>query len=144
MTTIEHRSRNSMFWQGPDPEVAACKKHPGWQSFHRECGKHGLYFDDIDRIGKTRRFQAVTFTLRRHGRDYSMIHVAKAEAVGAMAAVLAAFDASIAAGHRVPAQLRDLLSDNRPPKEIVDIDNLLGVDNQLETGEEIDIDSLLG
>ena len=110
MTAAAHSSRNSMFWRR-DEFVAEAAKHPGWASFHRACGRHGLFFDDIDPIGDdgkhdvTRRprkgYGAVAFRIDG-GRSFQ---VAKGRGDGPIAAVIDTYHNSIAAGFDVPAGL---------------------------------------
>lgn len=116
--TQPHRSRNTMFWRR-DPFVAEASKHPGWNQFHRECGKAGLFFDDVDPVGDdgkdvTRRpkrgYSAVAFRVE-DGR-YRYV-VAQGRGEGPIAAVIAAYRAAIDEGFAAPAGL-DAIFDDTP------------------------------
>lgn len=125
----QHNSRNALFWRGPSAEVQAARRHPGWVKFHRACGDTGLFFDDIEQIGSSRRFTATAFTARKAASDfYHLIVLANGQGLGPIAAVLAAFDGAVAGGWSVLPSVRSLLLDDRQPVSVsqIDIDAMLG------------------
>lgn len=66
------------FWR-PDAAIDELRKRDGWQDFHREAGKRGLYFDLTVKEG--RRYKNTVFSLTRSSkRDfYQTIFVADGE-----------------------------------------------------------------
>lgn len=125
--SAEHVSRNAMFWR-PDARVDEARRHHGWNAFHRQCGRAGLYFDDIEAAG--RGYSCITFRLEKRGDGYVSYLVAKGAGRTVMDAVLSGFDESVAAGWPVPAEVRELLT-APPPRAapvVPDIsdDDLLG------------------
>lgn len=57
-----HQSRHTLFFRR-DEVVEAARKRPGWRDFHRVCGQHGIYFDDIESAGKRQGYRAIAFEL---------------------------------------------------------------------------------
>lgn len=97
-----HISPNKMFYRGADARVQEARKHPAWATFHRECAKAGLFFDDIDPEGKG--YGAVTF--RIEGSTRHLVSCGK----GALPidATRDAFRAAVAAGFAVAPELEQL------------------------------------
>jgi len=63
----QYAPRNTMMWK-TDPGVEKARRQFGWREFHKECGRQGLYFDDIEPKG--RGYEATAFTLQ--GRFYKV------------------------------------------------------------------------
>lgn len=117
-----HKPRNAMMWK-PDPLIDAARRAPGWSEFHRECGKEWLYFDEIEREG--RGYRALCYTARKTAPDfYQRTVVARGQGRGVLDAVLAAFDAAVAAGFPVTVAHRGLLDGSAAA--VVDLDDLIG------------------
>lgn len=57
-----HHSRHVVFFRR-DEVVEAARKRPGWREFHRVCGQHGIYFDDIEGVAKRQGYRAIAFEL---------------------------------------------------------------------------------
>lgn len=114
-----HHSRNFMFWKGPHPALTAARKQPGWADFHRECGRHGLYFDDID-PAQGRGFRATAFRLKR-GTEFTRIHVADGRGATPIAALLATAAVARANGFPLPEDVDQLLSSAPASIDVLDV-----------------------
>lgn len=101
---VIHKSKNSMFWR-QDPVIDDARRQPGWKQFHRECGLHGLYFDDIERTGKSKKYTAVTFRMDSNHR----IVVAEGGGMGPIRAVAETFNESVKAGFAIDPDIIKLL-----------------------------------
>lgn len=62
-----------------DPLVEEARRVPAWRHFHRACGKRDLFFDHVERKGKTRVYGAVAFTLGKVRDQWWSYHVADAK-----------------------------------------------------------------
>lgn len=60
MIATPHHSRHVVFFRR-DEVVEAARKRPGWREFHRVCGRHNIYFDDIEAVGKRQGYRAIAF-----------------------------------------------------------------------------------
>lgn len=126
MTPAPHVSRNTMMWSA-DKNVEAARKHAGWAQFHRECGKHGLYFDDIEPCGRSR-YQALTFRLMGN----VSFRVSRGEGKTVIAACLDALKAAEVAGFPITGDPGRLFADAPGPADIMalldstDLEELLG------------------
>jgi len=136
------RAVNSMFWF-VDKEVEAARKHPGWKQFHRECGKAGLYFDDIERsAGRRSPYTAYAYSLSKSRRGfYQQNLVARGRAPTPNAVVLDCFDKAVAAGFDVDPSLRNLLVGDAvaPPADDDEFADILGDDARSQHDEFEDI-----
>ena len=120
-----HRSRNTMFWRR-DERVVEASRHSGWAAFHRACGESGLFFDDIDPVG--RGYGAVTFRIEENARKILIRYVvAEGRGSGPIEAVLDAYRNSVAAGFNVPADLSRLLDSSAAEQTPAEIDDVLGL-----------------
>ncbi|MBH0113238.1 hypothetical protein I5E68_09800 [Novosphingobium sp. YJ-S2-02] len=81
-----------MLWR-IDPRVEEARRLPEWARFHRLCGEAGLYFDHIERAGRTYRASAFTLNRRGPGR-YSPVLLGQGEARDPVSAIEAAYRAS--------------------------------------------------
>lgn len=52
-----------MLWK-IDPQITEARRHVGWDTFHRVCGKDGLYFDHPQKDGKAWKVDAFTLAAR--------------------------------------------------------------------------------
>jgi hypothetical protein len=139
-----HRSRNTMFWRR-DERVHAASKHPGWATFHRACGKAGLFFDDIDPIGRGSDYGAVTFRVEQNRRGLLIRYlVANGRGNGPIPAVIDAYRNSIDAGFAVPAGLEALLADAPEKSAVEDIPYILPGPDLSELIGITDIDDVMG
>lgn len=112
--TVQHAT-NVMFWF-VDKEIEAARRSPGWVEFHRECGKAGLYFDDIERSGGRRSaYGAWAYSASKDSRGFYVKHmVARGRAATPIAVTLECFDKAVAAGFPVDPAVRDLLTKSSP------------------------------
>ena len=111
--------RNALFYT-VDPIIEAARRVPGWSEFHKACGRQGLYFEDIERTGRSRKEYGAVATRVEPRRDmYLRYKVADGRGDGPIAAVLSAFDAAVAAGFPVDPAHR-LLLDGTPPSTVID------------------------
>lgn len=92
-----HRSDNRLHWQPPLPELQAARASNGWKTFHRECSRHGLFFDDVNRNARNQ-WSAVAYILRGDTK-YT---IARGSGRDPIAAVQSAFDAARESGHPIP------------------------------------------
>lgn len=109
-------TRKALFWRGEDPDITAASKLPGWGPFHRACGKQGLFFDRIARIGKSARFEVTTIRLEPyHGQAETRSYpVSTGEGEGVLPACIDALEKAAASGFPVdPANAR-LLTEGSP------------------------------
>lgn len=149
------RHSGCKMWKGPDPEVRAAANLPGWAAFHRECGQQGLSFDDIERVGRSRRFTAVTYRLEKVRSHFAAYQVSKGSGDSVVAAVLDAFDAAVAAGFRIADadRLRALLTEGpapvvrviTPPAVSASLSSLLGdAEEMVAAATGVSLEALLG
>lgn len=47
-----------------DPQITEARRHVGWESFHRVCGRSGLFFDHPTKDGKGWKVDAFTLAAR--------------------------------------------------------------------------------
>lgn len=71
----EYRVKPEMMWK-PDDQVEAARKAPGWVEFHRQCGRHKLFFDHIERDGRRGPYKATAFTVEQRGPHLVSVFVA--------------------------------------------------------------------
>lgn len=112
-----YKVKPEMMWK-QDDQVAAARRLPGWPEFHRQCGKHDLFFDHIERDGKRGPYKATAFTLQRRRDHFITVHIA--DGVG-KAPVEALVDAYRKAQRPVAeAELERLLG------LVIDMEDILG------------------
>lgn len=110
MAAVKHHSTNALFWRGPTAAVREAAKHPGWAEFHRQAGKVGLFFDDIEPAGRTG-YGAVAFRIERE-RGYCVRYVvAQGKGDGPIEAVLDALNKAPALAREEAERLSGLLGD---------------------------------
>jgi len=127
VTDQPHRSRNLLHYR-VDPRLDELRKKPEWVAFHKACGQHGLFFDDIDPVGRSGQYGAVTFRLERSaGGYYDRFLVSEGRGAGPIDAVIAAYRAAVAKGFSVDPGLDALLTGTPAPTiEEDDIMALIG------------------
>ena len=92
--------KNSCFYM-IDKVVEEARKHSGWVSFHRECGREGLYFNDIDKDGR-KSYTAVAVRVEKDRRGFIIPYlVSRGKGKTPIDAVLDAFNGAVAAGFKV-------------------------------------------
>lgn len=87
-----------------DLQIDAARKHKGWVTFHRECGRAGLFFDAIEKQG--RGYSAISFRMEKSGENWTSYRVSKGSGSGVIEAVLSAFDGAVGAGFAIDVRLR--------------------------------------
>lgn len=109
-----------MLWR-LDAQVEAARKLPEWKQFHRLCGEHGLYFDHIEKKGRSYTATAYTVKKRRHDL-YDYIPLGSAEGKTPVQAIAAALEAS---GRNIPGAAAMLSRGLNGIEETEDFDDLL-------------------
>ncbi|MBB5985958.1 hypothetical protein [Sphingobium lignivorans] len=137
-----------------DPLVEEARRVPAWRHFHRACGKRDLFFDHVERKGKTRVYGAVAFTLGKVRDQWWSYHVADGEARSPIEAVLNAYESEAAAKYRNEEtelwaqRLRDGWTPDAPappqppPAAIDEFEELLG--GAPAADDEDDFEDLIG
>ncbi len=132
-----HASRCTIYWKGPHPAVQEARQLPGWGRFHRECGRHGLFYDSIEPAGRGR-FEAITVRLEKRRDFYLRYRVSDGTGASPVDAVRAAFRNARGSGWAIPETTLELLdapAPRTPPAStmpVADVSALLGVELTLE------------
>lgn len=116
-----------------DENVTAARKLPGWREFHRQCGRHNLSFDHIERDGKRGPYKATAFTTERRGDLFANIHVSDGFGKTVLEALADAYRKA-----EQPVADAELSLLMHGPASVESFDDLLGGD------AEVDMEELLG
>ncbi|MEO5867256.1 MAG: hypothetical protein ABIQ19_09115 [Sphingomonas sp.] len=82
-----------MMWR-TDEQVTAARKAPGWAEFHRQCGRHNVFFDHIERDGRRGPYKATAYTVEMRRGFAVSFHVADGTGKTPIEAVAAAYRAA--------------------------------------------------
>ena len=134
-TPAPYRPKPEMMWR-IDSLVEAVRVRPGWKEFHRQCGRHDLAFDHIERDGKRGLFRCVAFTGVMSRGYYVITKVAEGAGKMPLDAVV---DAYLKARMPVADAEMAVLRGTQAIAPTEDFDELLG-----DEPAAIDIEDLIG
>jgi hypothetical protein len=124
----------SLFWKGVPREVQPLLNDRAWGAFHAECGRHGLYFTDVEPADRARNFKATAYRLVRRGAGYERFMVTEGRGAGPKEACADAVRRAAEGGFPIPAEVALILLASP-----VDLTALLG-----EPAPAVNIMELLG
>lgn len=156
---VRHKSESTLHWNGLHAQVDAARQLPGWNAFHEQCGKHRLFFDSVEPLGKGKSPSFKAICVRYSGKHGHTIPYKAGEAVGdtPVEATAAAFQNAIEGGFDIepdivklldlteapkPGQplferMYTLLNGEAPPKADLDLDAMLGNDEPADEYMEL-------